>query len=109
MGMGFGAQSSLMSAAATYLGISTTTLMGDLKSGESLETVTENLASTNASLSVSGLESALVTAAESGLPARVDALVTHSFPAGGHGSWGPGSRSGSGSTSSASHRDPKKA
>lgn len=105
--MGVRARSSLMSAAATYLGISTTTLMSDLKSGESLETITENLASTHPNLSVSGLESALVTAAESNLQTEVDGFVTHSFPTTGwHGAWTSGSGS---ATSSSSHHTPKKA
>jgi len=80
-----------LSAAAKYLGISSTTLLSDLRSGQSLAQITQNLAAKNPNLSVSGLESALVSAVEAQLPTEIDQLVTHSFPAG---RWGHAGSSG---------------
>jgi len=62
LGWGGGMMGTLQSAAASYLGLPTSTLQSDLAAGQSLATITANQAKTNSSLSLTGLENALTTA-----------------------------------------------
>lgn len=80
--MAFGPRPSIVRAAAAYLGLSVTSLRSDLRSGETLEAITQHLAATGEHVSVTGLENALLSREESNLQARVDAFVTSGFPPG---------------------------
>ena len=66
-----------LAAAATYLGISQSTLQSDLQSGKTLA----QIADATSGKSASGLIAALVTQEESELQSRVTAMVNGTLPA----------------------------
>lgn len=74
-----------LAAAASYLGISESTLQSDLKSGKTLAEV----ANATSGKSASGLIAALVAKEESDIESRVTALVNDTFPPPGQGDAAP--------------------
>ena len=66
-----------LATAATYLGVSESTLRSDLQSGKTLAAI----ANATPGKSAAGLIAALVAKAESDIQARVTAMVNGSFPA----------------------------
>jgi hypothetical protein len=70
----------LLQTAANYLGISTTQLLSDLRSGQSLAQIATQEAASHPNVSVSGLESALVAAETAHITQMVDNFVNHPWP-----------------------------
>ncbi|HEY2326357.1 MAG TPA: hypothetical protein VGH52_02615 [Gaiellaceae bacterium] len=92
-GHGPGGPGDPLAAAASYLGISESTLQSDLRSGKTLAQV----ANDTSGKSSSGLIAALVAKEESDIESRVTALVNSTFPPPGQGhSPPPGTRTGTG-------------
>lgn len=63
---GFGGGSGVQTAIAQYLGVSAATLRADQARGESLTTIVQKAAATNAKLSVAGLEAVISSAISQG-------------------------------------------
>ena len=72
--------STLITAAAKYLGVTTAQLESDLKSGKTLADVANTEAATNSNISVTGLEAALVSAVTARVTTAVDSFVTNGMP-----------------------------